>query len=51
MTEEEWTEPTQQANSATKATPTEADETLVKIRRHQLPQEDWWQEMLQILPQ
>jgi chromosome segregation ATPase len=30
---------------------TEADETLVKIRRHQLPKEDWWQAMLQILPQ
>lgn len=30
---------------------TEADETLVKIRRHQMPQEDWWQAMLQILPQ
>lgn len=29
---------------------TEADETLVKIRRHQMPQEDWWQAMLQILP-
>ena len=29
---------------------TEADETLVKIRRHQMPKEDWWQSMLQILP-
>jgi len=29
---------------------TEADETLVKIRRHQMPKEDWWQAMLQILP-
>ena len=29
---------------------TEADETLIKIRRHQLPKEYWWQEMLQILP-
>ena len=29
---------------------TEADETLIKIRRHQMPKEDWWQEMLQILP-
>ena len=30
---------------------TKADETLVKIRRHQLPKEDWWQAMLQILHQ
>ena len=29
---------------------TEADETLIKIRRHQLPKEDWWQAMLEILP-
>lgn len=29
---------------------TEADETLIKIRRHQMPKEDWWQAMLQILP-
>jgi len=29
---------------------TEADVTLTKIRRHQLPKEDWWQSMLQVLP-
>ena len=29
---------------------TELDETLIKIRRHQMPKEDWWQAMLQILP-
>jgi len=29
---------------------TEADETLIKIQRHQLPTEDWWQSMLEILP-
>ena len=29
---------------------TEADETLIKIQRHQLPPEDWWQAMLAILP-
>jgi len=29
---------------------TKADETLVKIQRHQLPPEDWWQAMLAILP-
>jgi DNA-binding ferritin-like protein (Dps family) len=29
---------------------TEADETLIKIRRHQMPKEDWLQAMLQILP-
>jgi len=29
---------------------TEADETLIKIQRHQLPPEDWWQAMLEILP-
>ena len=29
---------------------TEAEETLIKIRRHQMPKEDWWQFMLQILP-
>ena len=29
---------------------TEADETLIKIRRHQMPKEDWWQAMLQIFP-
>ena len=29
---------------------TEVDETLRKIRRHQLPREDWWQAMLEILP-
>jgi len=28
----------------------EADETLIKIQRHQLPIEDWWQSMLEILP-
>ena len=27
----------------------EVDETLIKIRRHQMPKEDWWQTMLQIL--
>ena len=25
---------------------TEADETLIKIRRHKMPKEDWWQAML-----
>jgi len=29
---------------------TEADVTLIKIQRHQLPTEDWWQSMLEILP-
>ncbi len=29
---------------------TEADETLIKIRRHQLPLADWWQSMLEVLP-
>ena len=29
---------------------TEADETLIKIRRHQLPPADWWQAMLEVLP-
>ena len=29
---------------------TEAEETLIKMRRHQMPKEDWWQFMLQILP-
>ena len=29
---------------------TEADETLVKMRRHQLPPANWWQAMLEILP-
>ena len=29
---------------------TELDETLIKMRRHQMPKEDWWQAMLQILP-
>lgn len=29
---------------------TEAEETLIKMRRHQMPKEDWWQAMLQILP-
>jgi len=29
---------------------TEADETLIKIQRHQLPTKDWWQSMLEILP-
>lgn len=29
---------------------TKADETLIKIQRHQIPLEDWWQEMLAILP-
>lgn len=29
---------------------TEADETLIKIQRHQLPTEYWWQSMLEILP-
>ena len=28
---------------------TEADETLIKIQRHQLPTEDWWQGMLEKL--
>jgi len=30
MTEEDWTEPTQQAHSATKATPTDADDRAEK---------------------
>lgn len=29
---------------------TEANETLIKIQRHQLPPKDWWQAMLAILP-
>ena len=29
---------------------TEANETLIKIQRHQLPKEYWWQAMLEILP-
>jgi len=29
---------------------TEANETLIKIQRHQLPPEDWWQAMLEIFP-
>lgn len=29
---------------------TEADETLIKMRRHQLPKDDWWKFMLQVLP-
>ena len=29
---------------------TEAEETLIKMRRHQMPKEDWWQFMLQIFP-
>ena len=29
---------------------TEADETLIKIQRHQLPPKDWWKEKLEILP-
>lgn len=29
---------------------TEVDVTLTKIRRHELPKEDWWQSMLQVLP-
>ena len=29
---------------------TEADETLIKIRRHQMPKEYWWQSMIRILP-
>ena len=29
---------------------TEVDETLVKMRRHQLPPADWWQAMMEILP-
>jgi len=29
---------------------TEAHETLIKIRRHQLPTKDWWQAMVEILP-
>jgi len=29
---------------------TEADETLIKIQRHQLPPEDWWKAMMEILP-
>ena len=29
---------------------TEADEVVVKMRRHQLPPADWWQAMLEILP-
>jgi len=29
---------------------TEVDEMLIKIQRHQLPPEDWWQAMLAIFP-
>ena len=29
---------------------TEADETLIKIRRHQMPKEDWLQAMLKSFP-
>ena len=29
---------------------TEDDKTLIKIQRHQLPAEDWWQGMLEVLP-
>ena len=29
---------------------TEADETVVKMRRHQLPPADWWQAMLENFP-
>lgn len=28
---------------------TEADETLIKIQRHQLPTEDWWKGMMETL--
>ena len=28
---------------------TEADETLIKIQRHQLPTEDWWKGMIETL--
>jgi len=28
---------------------TEADETLIKIQRHQLPTEDWWRGMMETL--
>ena len=27
----------------------DVDETLIKMRRHQLPDEQWWQNMLEIL--
>lgn len=29
---------------------TEADETLIKMRKHQLPTDQWWQSMLEVLP-
>ena len=29
---------------------TEADETLIKLQRHQLPTDQWWESMLEILP-
>jgi len=28
----------------------EANETLIKIQRHQLPHDDWWKAMLEIFP-
>lgn len=28
---------------------TDADETLIKMRKHQLPDDQWWQSMLEIL--
>ena len=29
---------------------TEADETLIKLKKHQLPTDRWWQSMLEVLP-
>lgn len=29
---------------------TKADETLIKLQKHQLPTNQWWQSMLEILP-
>jgi len=29
---------------------TEADETLIKMQRHQFPTDQWWQSMLEVLP-
>jgi len=29
---------------------TKADETLIKLQRHQLPTDQWWEGMLEVLP-
>ena len=28
----------------------EVDETLIKLQRHQLPTDQWWESMLEVLP-